>query len=211
MQTITFEKDSHQIIGEIVSQMLNVPVMAGLLLTFLFLQLPDSEPNRLSGFGWALLFLCLIPLCSLFFFIPGKTHDREIIFHRQRVASFVFMIISYPLGAGILYLIKAPKIFETMAVVYTLVTLGLIVFNLFVHYKASGHAAGVAGPVASLIYLYGWVAVPLFALLPLVTWARVSAKGHSAWQTVVGATLGLTITALVLYGSGFFPFVGKIY
>ena len=34
MQTITFEKDSHQIIGEIVSQMLNVPVMAGLLLTF---------------------------------------------------------------------------------------------------------------------------------------------------------------------------------
>ena len=68
----------------------------------------------------------------------------------------------------------------------------------------------VAGPVSSMVYLYGWVAAPLLILLPLVTWARVSAKGHNVWQTVVGASLSLIITINVLYGYGFLPFVGQI-
>ncbi len=184
--------------------------MAGILLTFFFLRLPGYESDHISGYLWAMLFMCLVPLCSLFFYIPGKTRDREKIFHRQRRASFVLMITSYPIGALVLHLIKAPRIFRAMAVIYTLVTIGLIIINQFVHYKASGHAAGVAGPVISMVYLYGWVAAPLLILLPLVTWARVSAKGHNVWQTVVGASLSLIITISVLHGYGFLPFVGQI-
>ena len=62
-----------------------------------------------------------------------------------------------------------------------------------------------------LIYWYGWMAAPILILLPLVAWARVSAKGHSPWQTVVGACLGLIIAVGVLYGYGFSPFIGQIY
>jgi hypothetical protein len=197
------------VLGEILSQLLNVPVMSGVLLTFFFLHL-SNEPNLGPGYLWSMLFMCLLPLCSLFFYIPGKTREREKILHRQRWASFVLMIISYPSGALVLHLIKAPKIFRALAVIYSLVTIGLIIFNLFIHYKASGHAAGVAGPVISMVYLYGWVAAPLLLLLPLVTWARVSANGHSFWQTVVGACLSLVITISVLYGYGFLPFIGQI-
>ena len=196
------------LIGEVFSQLLNVPVMTGILITFLYFHLPLETPNRTGGFIWALVFLSLVPLCSLFFYIPGKERDREKIRHRQRVASFVFMLASYPLGWLVLKLSAAPKIFISMALVYSLVTLGLIVFNLLLHYKASGHAAGVAGPVASLIYLFGLPATPLLLLLPLVSWARVSAKGHSAWQTVVGAAISLLITASVLYAYGYLPFMG---
>jgi len=53
--------------------------------------------------------------------------------------------------------------------------------------------------------------VPLLVLLLLVAWARVSAKGHSAWQTVVGASIGLIIAVIVLYGYGFLPFAGQIH
>jgi hypothetical protein len=197
-----------QITGEVLSQILNVPILSGAMITFVFFQLPTDLPDRLAGYGWTMLFLSIIPLGSLFFYIPGKLRDWPAVIKRQRIASFVFMIISYPVGFLVLRLLNAPKIFEAIAVNYTLVTLGLIIFNLILRYKASGHAAGVAGPVAAMIYLYGLIAVPLIALLPLTTFARVMAKGHDVWQTVVGALLSLAITASVLWAYGFFPLRG---
>jgi hypothetical protein len=200
-----------RIVGEVISQLLNVPVLSGALITFFFFRLPNDLPNRLPGYSWALLFLSIIPLCSLFFYIPGKLKDKARVIRRQRIASFVFMIVSYPIGFLILRLTHAPKIFEAMAITYTLVTLGLILFNFILRYKASGHAAGVAGPVAALLYLFGLVATPFIALIPLTTWARVSAKGHDTWQTVVGALLSFGITALVLWLYGFLPFQGMLH
>lgn len=202
---------ARRIIGEIISQLLNVPILSGLMITYFFFRLPSSLPNRLVGYGWALLFLSIIPLCSLFFYIPGRLRDKARIIRRQRIASFVFMIVSYPLGFIALRLANAPRIFEAVAVTYTLVTLGLILLNFLLHYKASGHAAGVAGPVAALLYLHGLIAAPFLALIPLTTWARVSAKGHDVWQTVVGALLSFSITALVLWLYGFLPFQGSLH
>lgn len=200
-----------RIAGEVVSQMLNVPILSGALITLFFFQIPNDIPNRLSGYAWALLFLCLIPLGSLFFYIPGRARDWPRIIKRQRIASFVFMIVSYPIGFLILILTGAPKIFQAIAVTYTLVTLGLIVFNFLLRFKASGHAAGVAGPVGAMVYLYGLIAAPLLALLPLVAWARLAAKGHNVWQTVVGALLSLSLTTLVLYLYGFLPLSGLLH
>ena len=202
---------ARRIVGEVLSQLLNVPVLSGALITFFFFRLPNDLPNRLPGYGWALLFLSIIPLFSLFFYIPGKLKDKARIIRRQRIASFVFMIVSYPIGFLILRLTQAPKIFEAMAITYTLVTLGLILLNFILRYKASGHAAGVAGPVAALLFLFGLIATPFIALIPLTTWARVNAKGHNIWQTVVGALLSFGITALVLWLYGFLPFQGILH
>jgi hypothetical protein len=200
-----------RIAGEVISQLLNVPILSGILVTILYFQLPETTPNRWSGYLWSMIFLSLVPLCSLFFYIPGKTKDRETVVRRQRNASFVFMLVSYPIGMLVLTRMGAPRVFEAIATTYTLVTVGLIIFNLFLHFKASGHAAGVAGPVTALVYLYGLIAAPLVALLPLVTWARVAAKGHNVWQTVVGAGLSLTIGVSVLIAYGFTPFSGKLW
>lgn len=197
-----------RIAGEILSQVLNVPVLSGVLITFIFFKLPTHIPDRLGGFGWTLLFLSLIPLGSLFFYIPGGVKDKTRVIRRQRIASFVFMVVSYPLGWLVLYLTGAPAIYQAIAVTYTLVTLGLILLNFVIKYKASGHAAGVAGPVAAMIYLFGLIATPLLALIPLTTWARVNAKGHDVWQTVAGAVLSLGITAAVLWAYGFAPVHG---
>ncbi|MEA5079595.1 MAG: hypothetical protein VB013_13565 [Anaerolineaceae bacterium] len=200
-----------QIVGEVFSQLLNVPVLSGLLVTYLYLRLPQGEPNALSGFLWALLFISLIPLCSLFFYIPVHNEETQKTVHRQRVASFAFMLISYPIGWLVLAQIQAPRIFTAVAATYTFVTLGLVIFNLLLRYKASGHAAGVSGPVATMIYIYGIIATPLLVLLPLVTWSRLAAKGHNFWQTVVGATLSGVISISVLWAYGFAPFAGLIW
>ncbi len=200
--------NGRRIAGQVLSQVLNVPILSGALITFIFFRLPTNIPNRLSGFGWTLLFLSLIPLGSLFFYIPGGVKDKTKIIRRQRIASFVFMVVSYPLGWLVLWLTDAPRIYEAIAVTYTMVTLGLILLNFVLNYKASGHAAGVAGPVGALIYLFGLVATPLLGLIPLASWARVSTDDHNIWQTVVGALLSLGITTLVLWAYGFFPVAG---
>ncbi len=113
------------------------------------------------------------------------------------------MIISYPIGFIVLKLINAPRIFEAIAVNYTLITLGLIIFNLILRYKASGHAAGVAGPVAAMFYFFGLAAAPLAALIPLTIFARIAAKGHDVWQQVTGAVMSISITIFVLLFYGF--------
>jgi hypothetical protein len=167
------------IVGEVVSQLLNVPILSGAMIVFIFFRLPTNIPNRISGFGLTLAFLCLIPLGSLFFYIPGKLRDWPKIFKRQRIASFVFMIVSYPIGFLILRLTHAPKIYEAVA--------------------------------ATLVYIYGLIATPLLVLLPLVTLARLFAKGHDVWQTVVGALLSLSITVAMLWAYGFIPLSGVPY
>lgn len=192
-----------RVLGEVLSQLLNVPLLSGALVTFAFFQLPSDIPNRLGGFGWALLFISLIPLASLLFYIPGKLKDWKKVIKRQRTASFVLMIISYPIGFLVLRLVNAPKIFEAIAVNYTLITLGLIIFNLVLRYKVSGHAAGVAGPVAAVMFFIGLPAVPLVTLIPLTIFARIAAKGHDVWQLVTGAVMSISITVLVLFFYGF--------
>jgi hypothetical protein len=61
-----------------------------------------------------------------------------------------------------------------------------------------------------MVYLYGLIAAPLLALLPLVTWARISSKGHDVWQAVVGALLSISITVAVLWAYGFLPLTGMV-
>lgn len=203
--------ESHRalnIISRILTQLLNVPVLSGIFLVYLYIKLPPSTPNLLDGFLFALLFISIIPLLSVFFYLPGKTMDHAAVLHRQRVVSFILMAVSYPLGWLVLHLIHAPRLFEAMACIYTFVTLGLIFFNLLLRYKASGHAAGVAGPVAAMIFLFGIWAAPLLLLLPLISWVRVTAKGHTLWQTVVGSVLSFAITICTLLFFGFVPFHG---
>jgi len=205
------KKSIKKVAGEILSQLLNVPILSGALATYLFFRIPELEPNRLTGYIWTMLFLCVIPLCSLFFYIPVRNEETQVTAHRQRVASFIIMIVSYPLGWLVLALIGAPRIFTAVAAIYTFVTLGLIIINWLLHYKASGHAAGVSGPVAVMIYIYGVIAAPLMVLLLLVAWARLAAEGHNIWQTVVGATMSVLISIGVLWAFGFSPFTGVVW
>ncbi len=46
-----------RVIGEVLSHLLNVPLLSGALVTFVFLNLPTDLPNRTGGFGWALVFI----------------------------------------------------------------------------------------------------------------------------------------------------------
>ena len=200
---------AYHIVGIVVSQIVNVPFVAGAALTLLLFSLRPDVPQRLAGWGISMLFLTVIPALSLLFYIPRReAMSRRLepwssTEKRQRVMSFVFMAVSYPIGFVVLKLVQAPAIFEAIMLTYVIVVLALILVNLF--FKASGHAAGVAGPVSALIYFYGLIATPLIALIPLTMWARVRAKGHTFSQTIIGALLSAAVTVIVLVLYGFRP------
>ncbi len=191
---------TYHIIGLVISQIVNVPFVAGAAITVLLFGLRPDVPQRLLGWGVSLVFLTIIPALSLLFYIPRRSVPWDSTDNSKRVMSFVFMAVSYPIGFVILKIIQAPVIFEAIMLTYVVVVLALILVNLF--FKASGHAAGVAGPVSALIYFYGFIATPLIALIPLTMWARVRSKGHTLSQTLIGALLSaaVTIAVLVLYG-----------
>jgi membrane-associated phospholipid phosphatase len=189
--------------GFVVSQIVNVPFVAGAAITLLLFSLRPDVPQRLLGWGVSVIFLTIIPALGLLFYIPRRNEPWASTERRQRVMSFVFMAVSYPIGFIVVKLVQAPPIFEAIMLTYVVVVLALIGVNLF--FKASGHAAGVAGPVTALIYFYGLIAAPLIALIPLTMWARVKTRGHTLSQTVVGALLAAGVTMLVLLLYGFRP------
>jgi hypothetical protein len=205
--TAAVKKSIRRIFGDLLSQLLNVPIIAGLLTTYLFFSVPIFLSTHLASYALTMLSVCLVPMLSLLFYIPFENEDAQSTSHRQRLVSFIIMLISYPAGWILLALTSAPHIFTAVAATYTCVVLGLTIFNVL-HYNASGHAAGVAGPVAIMIYLYGLIATPLLLLLPLVVWARLATEGHTLWQTVVGATMSALISTGVLWAFGFPPFMG---
>ncbi len=194
---------TYEIIGIVISQIVNTPFIAGAAITLFLFSLRPDVPQRLVGWGVSLIFLTVVPALSLLFYIPRRNEAWASTEKRQRVMSFVFMAVSYPIGYALLQILHAPPIFEAIMLAYVMVVLGLILINIF--FKASGHAAGVAGPVSALIYLYGLIATPLLALIPLTMWARVKAKGHTLSQTIVGTILSAAITIGILLAYGFHP------
>ena len=194
---------TYEIIGAIISQIMNTPFIAGAAISLLLFGIRPDVPQRLLGWGVSLIFLTVVPALSLLFYIPKRNEPWESTEKRQRVMSFVLMAVSYPIGYVLLKIFHAPPVFEAVMLAYVMVVLGLILINIF--FKASGHAAGVAGPVSALIYLYGLIATPLIALIPLTMWARVKAKGHTLSQTIVGTILSAAITVAILLAYGFRP------
>ena len=194
---------TYEIVGIVISQIVNTPFIAGAAITLLLFSVRPDVPQRLAGWGVSLIFLTVVPALSLLFYIPRRNEPWASTEKRQRVMSFVFMAVSYPIGYVLLQILHAPAIFEAIMLAYVMVVLGLILINIF--FKASGHAAGVAGPVSALIYLYGLIATPLIALIPLTMWARVKAKGHTLSQTIVGTILSAAITIGILLAYGFRP------
>ena len=116
---------ARRVAGEVLSQLLSVPVLSGVLVTFIFFKLPANIPDRLGGFGWTLLFLSLIPLCSLLFYIPGKIREKARIIKRQRIASRLLALIR--LQSGRRGSAKGPSVGRTVAGALLALTIAALV------------------------------------------------------------------------------------
>ncbi len=192
-------------VGKMLTYALSAPVVAVAVLGVVAWTIIPADWANLRWVVVAAVFLGLIPLAG--YLVPaliwrgageeagGACPDVARAARRQRLISFVTNLVSYPAGAIILYIGRAPLVLTAIAASYVGTVVLLAAVNLF--YKASGHASGVAGPIVAFLILYGPWALPSLVLLPLVAWARVQVKGHTWAQTVAGALIaaGATLVA----------------
>jgi membrane-associated phospholipid phosphatase len=150
-----------------------------------------------APFSILLCFFCFafVPFLSILYFYRKNIVDLYVSKRKARTPFFLIAIASYSFAA-IIFLFTNTKIMFLLALGYILVSIILMVVNLF--WKVSVHCAGVTGPIFSLIFVFGINAIPLSLIVGLVGWSRIKLKNHTFTQTLVGTLIAL-IVGLVEY------------
>jgi membrane-associated phospholipid phosphatase len=147
-------------------------------------------------------FAGILPVLLVFGWIRGKRNhgqriDIDIPERKDRNYPLLMVILSYFIGAAVLYTINAPII--TTVLMFSYFSNTLIVFFINLYWKISIHAMGVAGPTTALIYVFGPVGAVFASIIPVVMWSRVYLKRHTAGQVITGASLGFFLTILQIH------------
>lgn len=176
------------------------PVFALVMLMVLYTQVPGffKSPAHMLV---AVLCLCILPVLAY-----PVSHlfrwPREQFREKQRRLAIIFSLVGY-----ITLLVMAFAAGSTHGEIavylnYVFSALVVAVTTAFPKAKASGHACGVAGPAATLIYFVS----PWFLLLGLalaaVFWSSLALGRHTLPQLITGS-LTSTLFIVVLAAVGF--------
>ncbi len=174
--------------AHIVRILTTAPIAAGALTLILYYRVPGAFLNGAHA-ALALFFLCALPLFSypVSALVPSiRKKGRD----GQRKLAIVFSVIGYALGFAACMLLGGAPLEKAMFLTYLLSGTGIALTTLL-HFKASGHACGVAGPIFLLAYALGpkWYALVL--LLALVFWSSLRLERHTLPQLIGGSVIPL--------------------
>lgn len=176
--------------------LLDPPVLA--MLTFLFFYLMKPVERNLGACLTGVICLGLVPLSAWLHMVrhPGD-------YKGERKVGFVLSIAGYVAGTLImLVFFHESRLNVALMLSYLFTVIALTVVNLM-HYKASGHGAGAAGPATALTIVYGWPGAISYLLLVLVAVAKMDIKEHTLGQLCTGAGLSIasTLATFALMGT----------
>lgn len=162
------------------------PVFAFVLCTLTYALLEGAFAS-LGHYLMAVLFLTLLPLLAypVAAIVPAlrrKGRDGE------RNLAIVFSVLGY-LGGFLVAYLKGGTNFERVLFATYLISVCVLAVCTCLGYKASGHACGCSGPVATLaIFVSPWFLLGYLLLTPVV-WSSVQLKRHTGMQLLVGAAV----------------------
>lgn len=115
----------------------------------------------------------------------------------ERSVAIAFSVAGY--AAGTLFCIFGSGTREELIVFLSYLISGALiaVFSALFHFKASGHAAGVAGPVMMLTVTFGPIYLLGYLFSALVFWSSIRLKRHTLAQLLVGGAFS-SIAVLAL-------------
>lgn len=175
--------------------LLDPPVLA--MLTFLFFYFMKPAERNLGACLTGVICLGLVPLSAWFHMVR---HPAD--FAGERKVGFILSIAGYVVGTlTMLIFFRASRLNMALMLSYLFTVVGLTVVNLM-HYKASGHGSGAAGPATALTIVYGWPGAISFLLLVVVAVAKIDIKEHTLGQLCTGAGLSIasTLAAFAVMG-----------
>ena len=136
-----------------------------------------------------------LPFLPVLYFYRKKVVDLDISKREMRTPFFVIAAAFYSIAA-IIFFATNTTILSLLAASYAFVTIILLLVNMF--WKVSVHSAGVTGPIFALVFVFGFMALPLSLMIFLVSWSRIKLKKHTLPQTFIGSLIPIAV-GLVLY------------
>lgn len=175
-----------------VIRVLTLPsVMSALLFTILYFN------TRIFGSVWeylaAIAFLSLLP-SSAYALQPILPHFKNKGRNGQRTLAMIMSCAGYVLSVVYGFVFSVSIELLTVFITYLMSGIVLLILNKVFGIKASGHASGLAGPVAVLSYFGGLL--PLLCggcVFALSMWSALKIKRHTAAQFVAGACVPTVI------------------
>lgn len=135
---------------------------------------------------------CIIPFAFLGQYqAPLTLNERKL----QRIPLLVG-ILCYTLGFLGLSAFDAPTLIQGLMFCYIVNT--LVIIGIEAWWPVSFPIAGMGGSLIALTLQWGWLILPLYAVIPLVGAASISLKTHTTTQIVGGALIGLLGTRILL-------------
>lgn len=180
------------------------PFMAALMLTVIWFSRPESYLN-FGHYLYALGALTIFPLLSYPVSViipPIRKKGRD----GQRNLAIVFSVIGYIAGILGSVFFGAGRIELLIFLTYLLSGVSIALSSFVFGVKASGHACGVSGPIAMMIYVLGLPYAAMYALLGAVVWASLKIKRHTPVQLVLGSIIPVAAMLVSIRLVGVWPF-----
>lgn len=165
------------------------PVMAFIMLLTLYRHNPLLFGST-ANFVLAIIFLIIFPLLAYPLqplIKKYKDKGRE----GQRTLAIYFAVAGYTGGCLSAILLNAPKGVRIICLTYLFSGFFVMLFNKLLHKRVSGHACGVAGPFAILLYFgqpCGFFGIPILAFVWL---SSLHMKRHTNLQFIGGTTISI--------------------
>lgn len=171
------------------------PIMALVLLIPLYLRAPQSFGNPLS-FAATIFFLAGFPMLAYPMqplFKKFRDGGRE----SQRKLAMLFSVTGY-IG-GLIFAIATDATQNVLIIYIAYLISGSLVAltNKVLHFKASGHACGVAGPFMLLVYFGQPIGYLGFGVLAITWLASLYMKRHTWSQLLAGNTIPFISLAMI--------------
>ncbi len=145
----------------------------------------------------ALLSIEVILPVLLFLWVlkTGRISDIDVTKRAERPKLFGVMTLLALVSTVISFLIANQLFF-----VLQLATLLICVLNFLItlKWKISGHMVMNNASILIINFLFDWKLLWLFAIVPVVAFARIYLKKHTPAQVLAGAVVGLTEPYLIL-------------
>jgi membrane-associated phospholipid phosphatase len=161
-------------------------------------QLADSTDDLLHKLiveSVAITFsVILVPAYILFLKHKGVVDSADITIREQRINPLLAAVVSYFIGFLLLKAAGASDPIQGLMFCYATNTLLIVLITNW--WKVSVHTTAMSGPLVVLAYQFGSTIFPFFGLIPLVGVSRLILKRHTFAQVLVGAAIGVLVTAL---------------
>jgi hypothetical protein len=163
-----------------------------------------AESGGLRAFGgWALIilfFFAALPLVYVYLRSPGgaKRIGDPAAFFRAHPKEICLLAVVCALPCILLMvLFDAPSSLLATIVALLAASLALALVNIL--YRASYHLAALTTLVIAVVLVWGRVALPAIAVIPIVGWALYALRRHNLAQLAAGFGLALIISIASFY------------